>query len=226
MPSIVDLTTSTVRSPGTLARKLIVAVVALAAVGLGVWLALPAAGRWLVVEDPLSPASACVVFGGQAPFRAMEAASIYEEGWVKEVWLTQGLPREEDEAFKALGISQTREHEYSHRVLLRLGVPEDAIRVLPGEMDNTEDEVRAVASQIAGGTTRLILVTSKFHTRRVKAIWRAVAPDRPVPILRYARRDPARPERWWRNSRDAQSVLHEWFGLLNAWIGFPIKSER
>ena len=32
--------------------------------------------------------------------------------------------------------------------------------------------------------------------------------------------------RWWRDAGDGTTVVHEWFGLLNAWAGFPIKSER
>ena len=30
----------------------------------------------------------------------------------------------------------------------------------------------------------------------------------------------------WRSTADASSVAHEWFGLMNAWSGFPIASER
>lgn len=39
-------------------------------------------------------------------------------------------------------------------------------------------------------------------------------------------RDPARPDRWWKNTGDAMAVSREFFGLLSAWAGFPIKSER
>ena len=37
------------------------------------------AGAWLVVEDPLQPASVIVVLGGKVPFRAMEAAKLYKQ---------------------------------------------------------------------------------------------------------------------------------------------------
>ena len=46
------------------------------------------AGPLLVVEDPLQKARAVVVFGGGIPFRAMEAAKLYREGWAPEVWLS------------------------------------------------------------------------------------------------------------------------------------------
>ncbi len=37
-------------------------------------------GHWLVVADPLEHAEAIVVLSGHLPFRAMEAASIYNRG--------------------------------------------------------------------------------------------------------------------------------------------------
>jgi uncharacterized SAM-binding protein YcdF (DUF218 family) len=157
----------------------------------------------------------------------MEAAAIYKDGWTREVWLTQGAVYAEDLALEQLGIERPREHEYSRLVLIRSGVPEEAISLVPGTVQNTAEEVRAVASHLKlAGEGRLILITSKFHTRRVKAVWRALAPDAPEPIVRYAAGDPFEPDRWWRSTRDAQSVSHEWFGLLNAWAGFPLQPTR
>jgi hypothetical protein len=48
----------------------------------------------------------------------------------------------------------------------------------------------------------------------------------PEAIVRYTPDDPFQPDRWWRNTADAMAVSREWFGLLNAWSGFPVKSER
>lgn len=92
---------------------------------------------------------------------------------------------------------------------------------------NTAEEVRTVASELnARGGGRVILITSKYHTRRVKVLWQKLVGNRPESIVRYTPDDPFQPDRWWRNAFDASSVTHEWFGLLNAWAGFPIKSER
>jgi hypothetical protein len=72
-------------------------------------------GHWLLVDDPLEPAKAVVVFGGHVPFRAMEAADIFRKGLATEVWLTQGaLHAEENEMIK-LGVHVIPEHEYSRQ---------------------------------------------------------------------------------------------------------------
>ena len=55
-------------------------------------------------------------------------------------------------------------------VLVRSGVPEETIRLVPESVENTEAEVRAVANYLKrAGEGRLILITSKFH-RRMKCV--------------------------------------------------------
>jgi len=208
-------------------RRLLVGIAFLAVALILARLALTMAGTWLVVADPLQPAEAVVVLGGQLPFRAMEAAAVYKQKWTREVWVTQGGLLAEDVALAKMGIEPTPEHEYSRQVLDRLGVPRDVIRVLPGHNVNTADEVRTVARELKStGGDRVILITSKYHTRRVKVIWHALVGSRPEAIVRYTPDDPFEPARWWRNTADVNSVWREWFGLLNAWSGFPVKSER
>jgi hypothetical protein len=71
----------------------------------------------------------------------------------------------------------------------------------------------------------VILVTSKAHSRRLKATWRALVGDSPLAIVRYAREDPFDPGSWWRYTDDALSVIREVFGILNVWAGFPMKPK-
>jgi uncharacterized SAM-binding protein YcdF (DUF218 family) len=208
-------------------KRVLVGIAFLAAAFALALLALTAAGKWLVVADPLQHARSVVVFGGHVPFRAMEAAAIYNQGWAHEVWLTQGGVFVEDLELARLGIERTPEHVYSRQVLERRGVPAAAIRLLPERDVNTADEVRAVARELkAAGGDRVILITSKYHARRVKVIWHSLVGDRPEAIVRYTPDDPFVPSRWWGSTADAMAVSREWFGLLNAWAGFPVKSER
>lgn len=184
-------------------------------------------GRWLVVSDSLERADAIVVFSGHLPFRAMEAAQIYRQGYAPEIWLTRPTLPEEEKALARLRVSVTGEEAYNERVLLRLGVPKTAIKTLSQPVLNTEQEVLLIARTLeqAGGKS-VILVTSKSHTRRVKAIWKALAGNRRKGIVRYASEDPFDRDRWWRRTRDAVSVVRETLGLLNVWTGFPLRPDR
>ncbi len=184
-------------------------------------------GQWLVVADPLEPARAIVVLSGRIPFRAMEAAALFRAGWAPEVWLTAEARTPEEAALGRLGITMLRGEAYNREVLERLEVPARAIRVLSGEVWNTVDEVRLVARELgAGGADRVILVTSKAHSRRVRATWSAVAGASSHAIVRSAREEPFDTAQWWRHTREALQVSWEVFGLMNVWAGFPLEPDR
>jgi uncharacterized SAM-binding protein YcdF (DUF218 family) len=82
-------------------------------------------GNWLVVNDQLQKADAVVVLGGYLPYRAIGAAEIYNDGWAPVVWVTQ-TDHSRDLVAEALEIGYVREHEYSRRILEKLGVPSHA----------------------------------------------------------------------------------------------------
>lgn len=184
-------------------------------------------GRWLMVADPLEPARAIVVLSGRVPFRAMEAATIYREGLAPEVWLTKEVVRAEEYALGRLGVTVVREEVYNRRALERLGVKPEAIRLLGDGVRNTVDEMRLIASELGrNGGNRVIIVTSKAHSRRVRATWAAIVGASPRAIVRYAREEPYGARSWWRNTRDALDVSREVFGLMNVWAGFPVQPDR
>jgi uncharacterized SAM-binding protein YcdF (DUF218 family) len=181
-------------------------------------------GAWLVVEDPLVPARAVVALGGHLPFRAMEAASLYRQGWAPEVWVTRPAQDAEQSAMDRLGIPIPGEEDYARAVLERMGVPPAAIRILSQPTGNTAQEILVIARELRkadGGP--VILVTSKPHTRRVRATWRAIIGESPRAVVRYATDAPYDAYHWWRHTRDALAVSREVFGLLNVWAGFPVQ---
>lgn len=184
-------------------------------------------GRWLVVEDPLQNARAVVVLSGLTPYRAMDAAEIYRQGWAPEVWLFQDNPRGANNAFARLGIHHVTEQEYDEQVLERLGVPQTAIRVLSPPAGNTENEFEILRQELRRlGGDRVILVTSPVHTRRSKLIWRKVVGDHPQAILRFDTSEPSDPDHWWRSTQDIQDVEHEVLGLIDARLGFVAQPHK
>jgi uncharacterized SAM-binding protein YcdF (DUF218 family) len=116
------------------------------------------------------------------------------------------------------------EVSYNQRVLMHFGVPASAIRVLEPAVVNTADEIDVIAAQAKRDQAhKIIIVTTKAHTRRVRAIWRKKVGSSPRAIVRYASGDDFDPEHWWRRTRDALDVLREVFGLANTYAGFPVQ---
>jgi uncharacterized SAM-binding protein YcdF (DUF218 family) len=182
-------------------------------------------GTWLVVEDPLQPSPVVVVLSGGMPDRAREAADIYRTGNAKQVWITH--PYDVTEELHEIGIDYLGETFYNQSVLLHLHVPVEATRVLDPEIVNTQDEVRVI-SQAArdAGIHRVIIVTSKAPTRRVRAIWKKMVGADPALIVRYARDDPFDPQHWWRQTSDSLQVVREVLGMANVWSGFLIRHRE
>lgn len=181
-----------------------------------------AIGRWLVVTDPLDHADAIIILSGGMPARALEGAKIYQQGMAPRVWITR--PLNPGDALAKMHIPFEGEESYSRAILIYEGVPENAIRILPQIIVSTEEEVRASISEAQSARlTRVILVTSPPHTRRVRTLWRKLAPAGLHAIVRPASTSDYDPDHWWRTTRDALAVERETLGLLNAWAGLPFR---
>lgn len=178
------------------------------------------AGAWLVVEDPLAPAQAIVVLSGRMPDRALEAARLYRQNAAPQVWVSQ--PNSPTGRLAEMHIPFVGEDFYNQRVLIALGVPADATRILPEPSANTAEEIGQIARLAReGGLRAVIIVTSAPHTRRVRTIWNRLVGDSPQLIIRHSVDDSFDAAHWWRNTQDALDVVREWLGLANAWAGFP-----
>jgi uncharacterized SAM-binding protein YcdF (DUF218 family) len=182
-------------------------------------------GRWLVREDPLGRADAVVVLSGAMPYRAEGAADIYREGYAPEVWITR--PESAAGELSAMGIQVVGEEQYSREVLLHEGVPAGAVRILPGEIADTQEEVEEISREMRDeGKSTVIIVTSPPHTRRVHALWVRLAGANQKAIVRAASEDPFDRDHWWRNTRDAYAVVRELLGLINVWTGLRVHPAR
>jgi uncharacterized SAM-binding protein YcdF (DUF218 family) len=182
-------------------------------------------GRWLVVEDPSNKAQAIVVLSGRMPMRAQEAARLYNEGYAPQVWLTRAV--EPAASLQEMHIAYIGEDFFNSQVLMHEGVPSNAIRVLEQPINNTADEILAVAAELErerGGA--VIIVTTKAHTRRVRVLWKELSGGRGRAMVRAASTDTFEPDHWWRSTGDSLDVLREVLGLLNAWAGLPLHPSR
>jgi uncharacterized SAM-binding protein YcdF (DUF218 family) len=182
-------------------------------------------GRWLVVEDPLRKATAIAVLSGRMPERALEAARIYNRGYAPRVWLTHAT--EPGATLEKLAVQYVGEERYDKELLMHEGVPESAIEVLEPPIVNTADEMTTIGSALAkekGGT--VIVVTSKVHTRRVRALWNRLAARDGTAIVRGDSDDTYDAAHWWRNTTDALNVVREVLGLMNAWAGLPLRPSN
>jgi uncharacterized SAM-binding protein YcdF (DUF218 family) len=169
----------------------------------------------------LEKAQAIVVLKGACPCGPWKQRNYIEKGFAPKVWLTR--PTEPGAALEAMGIPFVGEDFYNSRILMHEGVPADAIRVLQPSVLNTADELTAVSAALAEErSSKVIIVTSKVHTRRVQILWHRIAAGGGQALVRAAADDPVEPGRWWHTTGDALDVVREFLGILNAWAGMPL----
>jgi uncharacterized SAM-binding protein YcdF (DUF218 family) len=183
-------------------------------------------GHWLIRQDALEHADAIVVLSGGLPYRAEGAAEVFKQGYAPEVWIS--LPASPQKPLEEMGIHYIGEEEYAREILIHRGVPSDHISVFPQEIVDTEEEIAEVAKLMhAQGKHTVIIVTSPEHTRRVRALWNAIARRDAnsdlTAVVRAASTDPFDADHWWRTTRDSLAVARETLGLINVWFGLPVR---
>lgn len=188
----------------------------LAVAALAARLLMPAAGRFLVEADPPEHADAIVVLAGSYPDRILEAVETYREGLAPRILICREPDMGGFRRMDALGVTIPRPSDLNRMVAEQLGVPPAAIEVLNRAGGSTYDEAQIVLDQVKRyGYTSVLLVTSKYHTRRAAAIYRFLAGGQVKIIARPARDDDFQSERWWRDRVSTRRLIIEYQKWLN-----------
>jgi uncharacterized SAM-binding protein YcdF (DUF218 family) len=182
-------------------------------------LAAPRLGAWLVVEDPLQTADAIFVLGGTMFQRPLEAVDLYHEGWAPRMLLMRQIADDGEIELQRRGVPFQREIDVQVDVLTRLGVPRSAIQILD-EQNSTRDEADTLLAVVAANRwSRVIVVTSKQHTRRARLVMnRRLAGTGSQAIVRASRYDRADVDGWWRNRSTLRFTLFETQRLVAYWL--------
>ena len=193
---------------------------------------LPAIGRFLVEDDPAVYTDAIVVLAGSYPDRILEGVQLYRDGLAPRILI---CPEPDTAGFRRateLGVKIPRPYDINRMVAEQLGVPPQAIEILHHGGDSTFGEAEAVlAESLARGYTSIILVTSKYHTRRAAAIYRFLSAGKMQISVRAARDDDFHAERWWRDRLSARRLVIEYekwisFVLVDRWRFSPLARPK
>jgi len=188
---------------------------------------LAAAGRFLVREEKPEPSQAVVVLSTGVDYypRLMEAAALFREGYADKVVINGNRKSEALRELEMMGFVRCCPwYEDSLRILSLLGVPRE--KVVPVSLEDAYDTVSEAdglgRELLKASITRIILTTSKFHTRRARYIWERAFPGRFSIRAVAARQDPYSPDRWWKEGRQIRWVLAEYGG----WVYYLILAKN
>jgi uncharacterized SAM-binding protein YcdF (DUF218 family) len=177
---------------------------------------LSAIGGFLIVQDETHPADAIVVLSGSLPDRILEAVDLYQQHLAPRIILTREQPLPGLAALRARGATLPEHHEQNTSIAEQLGVPAEAITVMPTATSSTLAETKALVGYLkAQNVHSILLVTSKAHARRARLTFHTVA----GPDLRIAtcpsRYDTFSAEQWWHERGLVRRAVIEYGKLLN-----------
>lgn len=178
-------------------------------------------GSFLAPEDPLTKSDAIFVFAGSRAARPLEAVDLYEAGYAPFIVLTRDQEEPAVGALVERGITLPTRFSMTRDLVRQLKVPDAAVITPDRIHDNTAMEASTLAELAAArGWHRVIVVSSKYHMRRVSlASRRALRGLNVEVVLRPTRYDPATPGRWWQRRSDLRDMLWEVPKLIGYAVG-------
>jgi uncharacterized SAM-binding protein YcdF (DUF218 family) len=165
-------------------------------------------GESWVIDDPLERADAILVLSDDNFFadRSTRAAEVYRQGLAPIVVASGRRLR------PYAGISELMEHD-----LVERGVSKDKIVKVAHNADNTREEARELAQvAVERKWRKVIVVTSNYHTRRARYIFRHAFPTRVSVRVTGARDGDFDPDRWWEKRVSVKELAREFAGMVVA----------
>jgi uncharacterized SAM-binding protein YcdF (DUF218 family) len=156
------------------------------------------AERW-AISDPLERADGIVVLGGRTDVRPSAAADLYKRGFASRILI-------------AKTIHDPLETILTRQLLLKLGVPAEAIVEFGDKLSSTYEEARAVLEWAKSGRAKSVIIpTELFPTRRVRWTFRREVAPAGVRIIVDAIIKPPGygVENWWKHESGLKDFKNE-----------------
>ena len=164
------------------------------------------AGHWLQNSDSPARAEAMVVLCGDFT-RAAYAAELYQLGLAKKVYVGRVYRRKSERMLDQAMIAYPRQEEVYKALLRKKGVPAEAIEYYGDDLLSTAQEAETLAAQLGKGPGSLLVVTSPYHVRRSRIIFKDAFPGWDIRVVGTP--SDTMPAAWWTDQEAARTVLLE-----------------
>jgi uncharacterized SAM-binding protein YcdF (DUF218 family) len=203
-----------------LKRFLVRSAVILAALFILGIIALRGLGSFLVYEDPLERADAIMILGGTMYERQLEAVDLYKDGWAPRLFVLREMSDWGEVELMNRGVKYLSMVDVQVDAMERLGVPRDRITILDRANSTAQEAAILRDLVLREKFTKVIIVTSKQHTRRARLVMNRRMNDIGVKVIvRSSRYDRANADRWWTERSTLRFTLFEAQRLFGYWIG-------
>lgn len=172
---------------------------------------LPAVAQFLDCSDPVQKTDAVLILGGEPGIRPFYAAALYRQGYANRLLITT-IRKSGD---VAEGLVPSGE-ELTASALEAVGVPADAVEILPGEVDSTVEELARLREYLhAHPDQTATILTNTYHTRRTRMLAGRILGDTlarvrflGVPAERF------NDHNWWKSKTGFYNYVREYCKVL------------
>ena len=171
-----------------------------------IWL--DAIAEFLVVEDDISRVDAIVVLGGGGPDRVEHAVKLYQSdygNWIIVTGMENRLP----------GLVVTWP-QLAMKHAVSMGVPESVFILEERPTSTYEDALYVKEDMLDKGFKSAIIVSSPYHMRRARMIFRKIFEDMEDISLQFSPAGDSdfQAQRWWTREGDLIDVVNEYCKLV------------
>lgn len=169
-------------------------------------------GNVLIKEDNPQKVAAVFVLSGHPEERMAYAAHLYQSMDIAPRIITTGSGI--SSTLAAFGNPVT-DAEVGKIALERAGVPDSVIEVLPRGTSTYEESEEILGYSIGRGFSRIMIISSRFHTRRVRSVFVEKFKESGIDVL-VVGADPVHyeTERWWDSEEGLLFVNNEYVKSL------------
>jgi uncharacterized SAM-binding protein YcdF (DUF218 family) len=172
---------------------------------------LNAISDFLVIEDTLAHADIIVVLSGDTKGRRVPTGvELFQEGYADRMVMIG-----EEIQWNTLEPEIMREHAVA------LGISKDDIHVVEQGISTYMQALSMVDLMINEGLESAIVVTSDYHTKRTRYIFRKLfLPSGLTVLVKASPSGRIQSSDWWKNSDYAKIVFYEYTKLLWYWLRY------
>lgn len=170
--------------------------------------------RHLMADDALQQSDYCFVLGGNSYDRGMEAVKLYREGWIRKIVCTsENVPAVLD----AIGNKMTEAEVTAFYIRKEIQIPDENLIVI-NQCTSTREEAVVISRFCKEhAVTHPMVLSSRFHLRRVRNVFTAENPDMKwnfhgAPNSKFNELE------WWKSEEGMIAINNEYMKLFYYWL--------
>ncbi|MDX2001407.1 MAG: ElyC/SanA/YdcF family protein [Chitinophagales bacterium] len=174
-------------------------------------------GNFLICENTLQKSDAIFVLSGAPGERGQEAAKVLNAGYANVAYCTgESVPQD----LYSLGITLS-ECDITRSNMIRSGADSLKVRTIKYGTSTQEESDTILNFCKKHRFKQVILISSKFHTRRVGQAFREKLESKGVKVIIHGASSGAYNERkWWQNEHGLIALNNEYIKLIYYWLKY------